>query len=218
MPIDAARLLVVTSPPLRDAVAQRLRARFPEAALLVWTHGDRAGRAAVRNAVLAGDWRFCISVYSDYVFTREEIARIGPIVNVHPALPHLRGRGYDTLPLVRGDRRHGATLHFVDERIDAGPIVGALSRPLAAGTRQRALRARNQRLSLAMFAWVLAGLASADLAAFLESLRRRARAQPLRWHGELLDSAGQARLLRTLRERDPGHPALDGIDPALIGG
>ena len=56
MRIDAARLLVVTSPPLRDAVAQRLRARFPEAALLVWTHGDRAGRAAVRNAVLAGDW------------------------------------------------------------------------------------------------------------------------------------------------------------------
>jgi len=218
MRIDASRLLVVTSPPLRDAVARRLRARFPEATLLVWTQGDRTGRAAVRNAVLAGDWRFCISVYSDYVFSREEVARIGPIVNVHPALPHLRGRGYDTLPLVRGDRRHGATLHFVDDRIDAGPIVGVLSRPVPPGTRHRALRARNQRLSLAMFAWILAGLALTDLPSFLEGLRRRASAQPLRWHGELLDSAGQARLLRALRAREPDHPALDGLAPALIDG
>ena len=56
-------------------------------------------------------------------------AYAGKIINIHPALiPSFCGKGYYGLhvhekALARGVKVTGATVHFVDEDLDTGPII-----------------------------------------------------------------------------------------------
>lgn len=48
----------------------------------------------------------------------------GRMLNIHPSLlPRHRGLDTHRRVLEAGDRRHGATVHFVTEELDAGPAV-----------------------------------------------------------------------------------------------
>jgi phosphoribosylglycinamide formyltransferase 1 len=67
----------------------------------------------------------------------------GRILNIHPALlPDLKGLHTHRRALAAGVKRHGATVHFVVEETDAGPIISQQSVPVLPGDTEEALAAR----------------------------------------------------------------------------
>ena len=67
----------------------------------------------------------------------------GRILNVHPSLlPAFPGLHPQRQALAHGVRVAGATVHFVDEGVDTGPIVLQASVPVLAGDTEESLAAR----------------------------------------------------------------------------
>lgn len=82
---------------------------------------DRALAAAIDACapgliVLAGFMR---------ILTPELVARFrGRMLNIHPSLlPKFRGLHTHERALAAGEKRHGASVHFVTEELDGGPVV-----------------------------------------------------------------------------------------------
>lgn len=206
------RVLLLSDPTLGPAALQRAQAAFPGVDPVIWRRGDRAGREAARRTLLGGGWDLALSVYNDLVLRPEELARIAVPLNIHPALPALRGRGYDRLPLIEGHRRYGATLHWMTAVVDAGPIVRVLSRALPPRLTHHDLRRRTQGLSLRLLEHTLAALRGSREVAELRAGLQRIAATPgndrASWSGRCVSEAELQRLLRRLERQAPGHPAL----------
>jgi phosphoribosylglycinamide formyltransferase-1 len=67
----------------------------------------------------------------------------GRLVNIHPSLlPRYRGLHTHRRVLAAGDRRHGASVHFVTRELDGGPVVLQASVPVMADDDEGALAAR----------------------------------------------------------------------------
>jgi phosphoribosylglycinamide formyltransferase-1 len=67
----------------------------------------------------------------------------GRILNIHPALlPQFKGLHTHRRALDAGVKQHGATVHFVVEETDAGPIILQQSVPVLAGDAEETLAAR----------------------------------------------------------------------------
>jgi phosphoribosylglycinamide formyltransferase 1 len=67
----------------------------------------------------------------------------GRILNIHPALlPDFKGLHTHRRALQAGVKRHGATVHFVVEATDAGPIIRQESVPVLQGDTEATLAAR----------------------------------------------------------------------------
>jgi phosphoribosylglycinamide formyltransferase-1 len=67
----------------------------------------------------------------------------GRILNIHPALlPEFKGLDTHRRALEAGVKRHGATVHFVVEETDAGPIISQQSVPVLPGDTEETLAAR----------------------------------------------------------------------------
>lgn len=67
----------------------------------------------------------------------------GRILNIHPALlPEFKGLHTHRRALEAGAKQHGATVHFVVEETDAGPIVSQQSIPVLQGDTEETLTAR----------------------------------------------------------------------------
>ena len=86
----------------------------------------------------------------------------GRLLNIHPALlPAYRGLHTHRRALAAGDARHGCTVHFVVEELDAGPAVIQGRLKLRPGEDEAALSARVQRLEHIVYpravGWFAAG-------------------------------------------------------------
>jgi phosphoribosylglycinamide formyltransferase-1 len=67
----------------------------------------------------------------------------GRILNIHPALlPEFKGLNTHRRALEAGAKRHGATVHFVVEETDAGPVISQQSVPVLQGDTEEMLEAR----------------------------------------------------------------------------
>jgi phosphoribosylglycinamide formyltransferase 1 len=67
----------------------------------------------------------------------------GRILNIHPALlPEFKGLDTHRRALEAGVKRHGATVHFVVEETDAGPVISQQSVPVLQGDTEETLAAR----------------------------------------------------------------------------
>ena len=67
----------------------------------------------------------------------------GRVLNIHPALlPEFKGLNTHRRALDAGVKNHGATVHFVVEETDAGPIISQQSVPVLEGDTEEALAAR----------------------------------------------------------------------------
>jgi len=67
----------------------------------------------------------------------------GRILNIHPALlPEFKGLNTHRRALAAGVKRHGATVHFVVEETDAGPVISQQSVPVLQGDTAETLAAR----------------------------------------------------------------------------
>jgi phosphoribosylglycinamide formyltransferase-1 len=71
----------------------------------------------------------------------------GRILNIHPALlPDFKGLHTHRRALQAGVNQHGATVHFVVEQTDAGPIIRQESVPVLQGDTEATLAARVLRV------------------------------------------------------------------------
>ena len=67
----------------------------------------------------------------------------GRLVNIHPSLlPELPGLDTHARAIEIGARDHGATVHFVTEELDGGPIIARARVPVLAGDDAETLAAR----------------------------------------------------------------------------
>lgn len=98
----------------------------------------------------------------------------GRLLNVHPSLlPAYRGLHTHRRVLETGDQRHGCTVHFVTEELDAGPAVIQGRLAVNPGDTEESLSARVQQLEHIIYpravGWFAAGrLGWKDGAALLD--------------------------------------------------
>ena len=99
------------------------------------TLGDAVEAGAPGLVVLAGFMR---------ILTRDFVARFaGRMLNIHPPLlPAFQGLHTHRRALEAGVSEHGASVHFVTDELDGGPVIAQARVPVAAGDDEKTLAAR----------------------------------------------------------------------------
>jgi phosphoribosylglycinamide formyltransferase-1 len=111
-------------------------------------HASFASRQAFEAALAQAidQHRPALTVLAGFmrVLTPAFVARYrGRLVNIHPSLlPAFPGLDTHRRALAAGVRLHGATVHFVGDQLDAGPIVAQAAAPVWPGDSEEALAAR----------------------------------------------------------------------------
>lgn len=165
--LDAARRLGIPAEVIAPAAGQD-RAGYGRALTA------RLEACGARLVALAGFMRIL-----DGEFVRHWQGRL---LNIHPSLlPAWRGLHTHRRVLAAGERRHGCTVHFVTEELDAGPAVIQGRLEILPGDDESTLSARVQRLEHMIYpravGWFAAGrLTWLDRGARLDG---RALAQPV---------------------------------------
>lgn len=208
----AFKVLLVGDTNLGGRGAGVLREHFADLTVLSWdVDSPGAAREAdvLRAAIRQRDWDLCISFYNDLIFQREELARMRVPLNIHPATPRLPGVGHDTLPLIRGHRRVGATLHIMTPRVDSGPILEVIEHDLPPSSTRSALRELTQRLCLQLLESTAASIRPLDgpdgLRRWIESSHGAVHSA---WSGDYVSRRQLRRLLDELKVRTPEHPVF----------
>ena len=170
--------------------AQRLGVRFEQP--------RRLSDPAWIETLAAFGARALVSIQYDQILRGPLLRGIGcPCLNLHfSLLPRHRGAAPIAWAILSGDDRAGATLHLMEEAIDAGDILAQRAVPIGAETTARELYESVSGAASALFA------ASYPFDASLLAARRPqpAAAPPTRRSGELDFSQRRADLARDARE------------------
>ncbi len=71
------------------------------------------------------------------------LERFSAVINLHPSLlPEFRGLGAVGRALDSGAERTGVTIHFMDEEVDAGPVISQEEIPILPGDTEETLMER----------------------------------------------------------------------------
>ena len=86
----------------------------------------------------------------------------GRMINIHPSLlPAFRGLNTHRRALEAGVAEHGASVHFVTEELDGGPVIAQVRVPVLAGDDAASLAARvleqEHRLYCQVIQWLAEG-------------------------------------------------------------
>ena len=154
-----------------DARGLRI-ARQHGVATAVLSHEQFASREAFDAALsdLIDAHRPALVVLAGFmrVLTPVFVARYGGrLLNIHPSLlPAFPGLNTHRRALAAGVRLHGATVHFVSDQLDGGPIVAQAVVPVRPGDTEEALAARvleqEHVLLPRCVRWILDGRARLD--------------------------------------------------------
>ena len=111
----------------------------------------------------------------------------GRMLNIHPSLlPRYQGLHTHRRVLEAGEREHGASVHFVSEVLDGGPVICQARVPVGALDSELSLAARVQRQEHRIYPLVIGLIASGRLrlqgATIL--LDGQVLASPIAAHGE----------------------------------
>ena len=88
----------------------------------------------------------------------------GRILNIHPSLlPAYPGLDTHKRVLEAGERETGASVHFVTEALDAGPLIAQARMPIRPGDRARDLAARVLELEHVIYPQVIGWFAAGRL-------------------------------------------------------
>jgi methionyl-tRNA formyltransferase len=148
----------------------------------------------VRDAAFADEVRaervdLLLNVHSLYLVHPEVLAapRIGSF-NVHPGpLPEYAGLNAPSWAILRGERMHGVTVHWMDAGIDTGEIAYEARFEIEPGDTAFTLSAKGVRATLPL----LQALLEAAAADPPEIPRQKQRAVPGRYHGREVPSGGR---------------------------
>ncbi|HEY1992009.1 MAG TPA: phosphoribosylglycinamide formyltransferase [Gammaproteobacteria bacterium] len=88
----------------------------------------------------------------------------GQLVNIHPSLlPKYRGLQTHRRALEAGDTRHGCSVHFVTDELDAGAVIAQAEVPVLPGDDESALQVRVQGVEHVIYPEVLGWFAAGRL-------------------------------------------------------
>jgi phosphoribosylglycinamide formyltransferase-1 len=124
------------------------RARHAGIETRVIEHGAFDSREAYDRALadLIEAYQPGLVVLAGYmrILTPEFVGRFhGRLLNIHPSLlPKYRGLHTHQRVLEAGDREHGASVHFVTEELDGGPLILQVRLPVEAQDDEASLAAR----------------------------------------------------------------------------
>ncbi|NNC90761.1 MAG: hypothetical protein HKN82_20075 [Akkermansiaceae bacterium] len=200
-----AATLLISDPNLGGWAEALLRRHCRDLTALCWDRSKEATRKEALAVVATRRWDLCISFYSDLIIPPDLLDRIDLALNIHPALPAVRGTGYDAIPLVDAHPSHGTTLHRMVEEIDAGQIFHVIERPLEAATATE-LRRTNQVLCARHLRMLCDWMLRCGTPQALEAqLQKLAAGQSRQWGDAYLSRRDLDDLLATLRCLDPDH-------------
>lgn len=148
--VDAGELggdlvLVVSDRPGAGGLARAARAGIPTATVALADHPDRqAWEQALIDAVAAAEPDLVVLAGFMKILTGAFVDR-WPTVNVHPSLlPAFPGARAPEEAIAWGVKVSGVTVHYVDEKVDHGPIIAQEAVPLKDGDTSDTLHARMQ--------------------------------------------------------------------------
>jgi phosphoribosylglycinamide formyltransferase-1 len=159
----AAIVLVVSNRPDAAAIG---KARAAGIAATAIDHKDFASREAHEAAIEAAlrEARIDLVALAGYmrVLTGDFVRRhSGRLVNIHPSLlPAFRGTHTHERALQAGAKRHGASVHFVTEGVDEGPVIAQAAVPVFDGDSADMLAARVLEAELKLYPAALALVAA----------------------------------------------------------
>ena len=88
----------------------------------------------------------------------------GRLLNIHPSLlPKYRGLHTHRKALEAGDIRHGCSVHFVTDELDAGAVIAQAVVPVLPGDDEAALRVRVQGVEHVIYPEVIGWFAAGRL-------------------------------------------------------
>jgi phosphoribosylglycinamide formyltransferase-1 len=109
-----------------------------------------------RLVVLAGFMRILSSAFVSHY--------AGRLINIHPSLlPDFPGINTHQRALDANVTRHGASVHFVTEELDGGPVIARHSIPVVPADTPESLAARVLEQEHRLYPKVVAWFASGDL-------------------------------------------------------
>jgi phosphoribosylglycinamide formyltransferase-1 len=121
---------------------------IPTRTLLPRDYADRASYdAALASLVASFEPRLVVLAGFMRILNPNFIAAFADrILNIHPSLlPLYRGLHTHRRALAAGDRLHGASVHFVTDELDGGPVVIQAQVPVHPGDSESSLSARVQQ-------------------------------------------------------------------------
>jgi methionyl-tRNA formyltransferase len=161
VPVAKAHIRGRSLPLLAAHNNQNIVAQAVECDIPVWEVGNP--RATETRETLAGyaPDALCVACFARKLpASLLSLPRLGAL-NVHPSLlPDNRGPDPLFWTFWRGDEATGATIHLMDERFDAGPILAQQGEPVPDGMTEAALEARLANLGGELLVRSLGALAT----------------------------------------------------------
>jgi phosphoribosylglycinamide formyltransferase 1 len=158
--------LVVSDQPGAGALTRADAAGIPTAVALFEDHPDRASFSSAladlvedsgaKVVVLAGFMRVLAPSFLDRF--------PGHVVNIHPSLlPAFAGARAVEAAMAHGVRVTGVTIHFVDDKVDHGPIIAQEAVVVEEGDTVDTLHARIKEVEHRLYPPLVAALVSGEL-------------------------------------------------------
>lgn len=212
--LDKFRCLVICDQNLYESVTERVKCALPFASCLRWRPHNLSDQKKLDACFSGNQWDVLLSVYSDYLLSRDELSRVRIPLNIHPALPSLPGVGYDILPMLRKHTACGATAHWIDTKVDHGAVLDTLSVSIDGPKNYASIRNLNQQAVLSLLNRWLHRLADSTPAEF--DARIRVPVQQRRgWSGEYVSKRLLAREMFAYKNRSPSDFACFEIPPQV---
>jgi phosphoribosylglycinamide formyltransferase-1 len=159
--------LVVSDRPAAYALERAARAGVATRVLDARGHPDRASYDATLDELLGASGAELVALAGFMRILSPGIVQrwAGRMLNVHPALlPSYRGLHTHRRVLAAGERVHGASVHFVTEELDGGPVVVQARVPVLDDDDEARLAARVLRLEHRIYPLAVGWFASGRLA------------------------------------------------------
>jgi phosphoribosylglycinamide formyltransferase 1 len=162
LPIDMR--LVASDVPAASGLKRARRAGVRTACLPPGDFQDRRSWNDALNALLEGSGAELVVLAGFMRVLGPELVRAwrGRMLNIHPSLlPRHRGLHTHRRALEAGDRMHGASIHFVTEELDGGPVILQARLPILPGddadSLARRVQVREHEIYPRVVGWIAAG-------------------------------------------------------------
>jgi hypothetical protein len=176
------KTVLITDPNLGDAAHGKVSCICSDLTWFSWDVNAQQPCGPPLAKIAAARWELAISFYSDLVLSPAALAAIRLPLNIHPALPRIRGVGHDLVPLVENHAEIGTTLHRMDRIVDSGEILLVHEVKLPPRQTYASLRKLNQSLCLAMLDSICAMMVEArDVPGLQRILSAHAARTPHVW-------------------------------------
>jgi hypothetical protein len=167
---DVFRILVICDPQLQNEVETIIGKLRDDISILYWQKGS--SKESIELAWKEENlWGVVFSVYSDYILPPHALSKIRIPLNIHPALPNNPSVGYDVYPRIHGEDKCGATIHWMEKKIDHGVVLETEPIPLPHSATYPIIRKLNQTAVLSLFEKWLRLASEASKQALLERLQ-----------------------------------------------